>query len=388
LVIGKFENNSRVLHGRIKMKTTFDSTEYVPVLRWKSSEREGLCKLDPTLRNRITPLFEFVPQEFEKGGSESNLKTHAHEIGQSWGWNRLFFVDFHLLGETRGIHFVPVFLGLAKGYNLQPGLVTGLDRSESYQKVIKSTVGKTGCELALRISAYDLRRAGFLQSLEKALKFFDKKPNGLHLLIDFQSISHPLPQLAIFMAGIPVLDEWRSLTVIAGAFPKDLSHLKKNNEYNLPRNDWLMWKNFAASTNGRIPSFGDYTIQYGIFEEHEGQSFNFSASLRYTTDNYWVIMRGEGVHNENGAGYAQFPAQAQLLTERNEFCGKDFSDGDLYIHTMAQQFSKTGQMKQWLAATFNHHITFTSRQVLQFAANVSSGIPSFELNPDQQTVQV
>ena len=56
------------------MKTAFDSKEYVPVLRWKSSERESVCKLDVALKNRITPVLEFVPQEFEKGTLEFNLK--------------------------------------------------------------------------------------------------------------------------------------------------------------------------------------------------------------------------------------------------------------------------------------------------------------------------
>jgi mannose-6-phosphate isomerase-like protein (cupin superfamily) len=40
---------------------------------------------------------------------------------------------------------------------------------------------------------------------------------------------------------------------------------------------------------------------------------NISASIRYTTDDYWVIMRGEGLRNKGGAGYDQYPANAELL---------------------------------------------------------------------------
>ena len=72
-------------------------------------------------------------------------------------------------------------------------------------------------------------------------------------------------------------------------------------------------------------------------------------------------MRGEGVMNENGAGFEQFPAQAQLLLERSEFCGPEYSVGDKYIHEMGQQMLKTGQAKKWLVATFNHHMTFVVR---------------------------
>jgi hypothetical protein len=131
----------------------------------------------------------------------------------------------------------------------------------------------------------------------------------------------------------------------------------------------------------RIPSFGDYTIQHGVFEEHEGKHFNFSASLRYTADEYWVVMRGEGVKNEDGAGFQQFPAQAQLLTERSEFRGPQFSSGDMYIHTMAQQFTKSGQLKDWLVATFNHHITFVILQLDGFFAGANNSAPLSESNP-------
>jgi hypothetical protein len=124
-----------------------------------------------------------------------------------------------------------------------------------------------------------------------------------------------------------------------------------------------------------------------VFEEHEGQHFNFSASLRYTASEYWVIMRGEGVKNEHGAGFEQFPAQAQLLLERKEFSGPQFSDGDLYIHTMAQQFTKTGHLKGWLVATFNHHLTFVVRQIDGLFADLKSNAPSLESNPSQHTLQ-
>ncbi len=82
-------------------------------------------------------------------------------------------------------------------------------------------------------------------------------------------------------------------------------------------------------------------LQYGVFVEPL-QGGNPSASIRYTADEYWVIMRGEGVLNKNGPGYAGYSANAQLLCERKEFCGADFSAGDEYIATMSQQTTDTG----------------------------------------------
>ena len=369
------------------VKRKFDHRQYVPVLRWKSSEREALCKLNPSLRKRITPIIELVPQDFEKGSTTSILTKHASQIAKSWGWNDLFFIDFHLLGENRAAHCIPIFINQADAYNLHAGLVTGLNWSAVYQSAVKAALGKIGRELCFRISAYDLRQAGFQKALNELLVLYEKEPADVHLVVDFQSIKEPLPDIAAFTNTIPDLNEWRSLTVVAGAFPKDLSDIKKNSQCELPRNDWLIWKNYASTAKSRIPSFGDYTIQHGVFEEHEGQHFNFSASLRYTASEYWVIMRGEGVKNENSAGFDQFPAQAQLLLERNEFSGPQFCDGDLYIHTMAQQLKKTGQLKDWLVATFNHHLTFVARQLDDLFEDSKNGAPSLESNPSQHTLQ-
>jgi hypothetical protein len=88
-----------------------------------------------------------------------------------------------------------------------------------------------------------------------------------------------------------------------------------------------------------------------------------SASIRYTSDDYWVIMRGEGVLNDDGPGYDGYLGNAMLLVERDEFCGADFSAGDQYIQHMSMQSDKPGSAQTWIRAAINHHITFTARQI-------------------------
>ena len=368
-------------------KFMFDPRQYVPVLRWKSSERTALCNLDGEIKKRITPIFELVPRDFEDKPTASVLARHAKQVAESWGWNHLFFIDFSLLGEGLAAHCLPIFVKEADARNLRVGLTTELHWSENYQTVVKKALAKPGRELCFRLRAYDLRSAGIQKSLDGLLGVFDKLPSDVHLVVDFQSINEPLPDIAAYIKAIQNFDEWRSFTVIAGAFPKDLSEIEKHSQYNQPRNDWLIWKKYATDCTGRIPSFGDYTIQHGIFEEHEGEFLNFSASIRYTASEYWAIMRGESVFSEKGAGFAQFPAQAQLLLLRPDFCGASFSDGDLYILTMSQQFTKSGSAKDWLTAGFNHHLTFVVRQLDDFFAGSSNSAPSTESNPSQHTLQ-
>ena len=162
---------------------------------------------------------------------------------------------------------------------------------------------------------------------------------------------------------LPHLNEWLTFSIISGIFPKDLTGIKPG-QHLIQRLDWLTWEEQirGATSLPRIPSFGDYTIQHPIYYEPP-KNANFSASIRYTTDNAWLIMRGEGIRSRKGTGYAQYPANAQLLCEREEFCGEDFSMGDKYIYNMGHQSARYGSARTWLTAGINHHLTFVVRQI-------------------------
>jgi hypothetical protein len=117
----------------------------------------------------------------------------------------------------------------------------------------------------------------------------------------------------------------------------------------------------------RHATFGDYTIQNGAFLEPPSRP-NISASIRYTTDENWVIMRGEGLRNKDGPGHDQYPANAELLCGRDEYCGEDFSYGDAYIRERYENPQKTGNPETWLRAGINHHVTFVVRQIARLFA--------------------
>ena len=93
------------------------------------------------------------------------------------------------------------------------------------------------------------------------------------------------------------------------------------------------------------------------------QGLNPSASIRYTSDEHWVVMRGEGLRNKGGTGHVQYPANAELLTLRPEYCGQYFSFGDNYIYEISLNKGKTGNPRTWVTAGVNHHLTFAVRQI-------------------------
>jgi hypothetical protein len=87
-------------------------------------------------------------------------------------------------------------------------------------------------------------------------------------------------------------------------------------------------------------------------------SFTPSASIRYTVDDYWLIMRGQQ------GKYEQYPANAQLITKHKDYFGKGYSFGDNYIFEKGSDLTgKPGNATNWLVVGVNHHLTCAVRQI-------------------------
>jgi hypothetical protein len=91
---------------------------------------------------------------------------------------------------------------------------------------------------------------------------------------------------------------------------------------------------------------------------------NYSASIRYTVENDFVVLRGEGVLNKNGPGFDQYNGWAKLLLEMPEYFGASFSTGDRYVAERASNWRSSGNAQSWLQAGFSHHVTATALQVV------------------------
>ncbi len=204
-------------------------------------------------------------------------------------------------------------------------------------------------------------------------------PSSVHLLMDLQLVNERAQTYLVLYERLPHLSAWNTVTITAGSFPPDLSHLQVG-EHPVPRVEWQLWKGIAGSRHtSRIPLFGDYTILHP-FVRPNFPGMNISASIRYTTDDYWVIMRGEGLRNEGGAGFDQYPANAELLMQRQEYCGAEFSYGDRYIFERPLKRKNPGNPTTWIAAGVNHHLTFVVRQIRMLY------VPSTESRPSDTRV--
>lgn len=347
----------------------FGFNHYIPVLRWKQAEWKALANLHLADRTRMTPLIEITPQSVaprqRRATTAEMLAKNAEDMRNSWNSSSLF-VDLWLLDshtEACGVHPLEYLAQRASAEHVSLIPVTGLDRRSDYQSAVRSVIEADAKGVCIRLLEKELVRPALREQLDQLLYELSIHCEETDLIIDYQVTSCHALAYAGLCALLPHLKEWRTLTVVSGNFPRDLTGFSVG-AHLLPRRDWITWRDQVTATPHlpRRPSYGDYTIQHAMYRAPP-QRPNFSASIRYTTEVDWLIMRGEGVFHVGSPGFDQWPANAQLLCARPEFCGGNFSYGDQYIEHMGQQTTRSGSAETWLRAGINHHMTYVVRQI-------------------------
>ena len=164
---------------------------------------------------------------------------------------------------------------------------------------------------------------------------------------------------------VPNLTKWRTFIFASGSFPENLSECKVDEENLIQRVDWKSWKECIGKKLQRKPTFSDYTIQHPVYKE-ASQFYHPTASIKYTLNNEWLIMKGQKQRFE------QYLAHAADLVKDKRYYGENYSNGDKYIAEKAKHFSVyaknpaikgTGSTETWLKAGISHHLVLVAHQV-------------------------
>ena len=362
------------------MNLRFDHTHYVPVLRFKRSEKVALQELRTQARAGITPLLEIVPT------ADYAPRRVADEIRTHWG-PYPFFLDLHHLPEAQDGDLMLKMNGALRSHGLPSIPVVGLSNGRQFQRAVEMVVALDKRGVCIRLFPEDIQSKSLQLGIERLVNTLGLTPERIDLIADYRLISEFNPSYEDLCRVLPELNRWRTFTVISGAFCQDLKDYDKNAQYERNRDDWLSWRNQVLLPSlPRYPTHGDYTIQYALLVEPPPFP-NTSASIRYTSDNYWVIMRGEG--KRTGPGSSQYAANAELLCGRPEFCGAAFSPGDRYIYNLYQRIGRRpGSAETLLRAGISHHVTFVVDQLAKLFGTSTGDEPFLGYSPNQQPQQV
>lgn len=94
---------------------------------------------------------------------------------------------------------------------------------------------------------------------------------------------------------------------------------------------------------------------------------NPSASVKYTVDAGWLILRGQGTRTPGTGGFAQFANHAVNLVANPLYCGPGFSWGDQQIHDIASGVTGAGNLETWVRIGVNHHLEFVVDRLASYS---------------------
>jgi hypothetical protein len=359
----------------------FNHTHYVPILKGRAGEYGALQEMTPEVKAGLTPLIEVppIPWDFALDEPDKTIDQHlerlSSKIVQSWGVERPLFLDFLWIPPdermANGDHPLAHVFGTARGEGLQLIPVTDLVRGEGYQSSCRDVIEEDARGVCIRLQKEDFEESGDLSAqVADLLQALGVPASEADLVLDLRSLapnegSTLRAAIPVLVRGIPYLRQWRSFTLAGTAFPENLIESPPSSYSLISRLEWIVWRNLIARAKlPRLPSFGDYAIASPQPSEVDPRIMRPSASIRYATDDAWLIPKARNLRD---FGFAQFHDICRELITRPEYSGSEFSWGDWYIDECANERVGPGNLTTWRKVGTSHHLACVTRQIASLA---------------------
>jgi len=208
----------------------FGHRHYFPLLRAKPAELRALRALNPVLRSLTTPILECPPRVLRGCNTTSKLEQRLEHIaGHLYGWSgRSVFIDFRMVRSTHP-DALEVMAARTARLGIRPVLVISLKGGveSAYARSARAVLARHGSGICLRISPEELRLSTIGEMIDACLKAYAIPPTLVDLVIDRGGVDGGSLKYRDFAHLIPWISAWRTLTLLAGSFPEDLSRLAR-----------------------------------------------------------------------------------------------------------------------------------------------------------------
>jgi hypothetical protein len=355
----------------------FPLNDYVPILKGKDGEYGALSSMGPDEKEEITPLIEIppIPWDHTNDVPEKTIDQHLMKVDRklekSCGTDQPFLLDLMWIGERErmadGSHPLAYLFDRVRLTGLNAIPVTGLVRADDYQGACRDIAKEDKRGVCLRILKDDFDEAETLEAtIAKLLGLLRVSPAETDLILDLGSLhkesenEHPTDAVSL-IESLPLIKKWRSFTLAATGFPVDLMGLPPSEISTLRRLEWTLWSGLGRDRRiVRTPAFGDYAIAHPQPPEVDPRLMRPSASIRYTTQDFWLILKGKNLRDH---GYKQFHDVSKSLLRIPAYSGAEFSWGDRYIKDCANRTVSSGNLTTWRRVGTSHHIAFVTKQI-------------------------
>lgn len=208
--------------------------------------------------------------------------------------------------------------------------------------------------------------------IQAVLEKFNRKCENSTLIIDMGSIwkddiSAVMLSVKLVLQEIPNSTNWENIVISMSSFPDSLSCVeKRTSNDSFKRIEWQVW-NKIVQREAFKPIYSDYSIAHPLLNEVDPRIINMYASIRYTLDETWFILRGDSLRD---FGFTQYPKLCRDLIGSGKFSGKSFSWGDSRIKEFTEDGNtRTGNATTWREIGNNHHFKLVLQQLSNLIAD-------------------
>ncbi len=359
---------------------SWDPLPYVPMMRGKASEFNALGHLPDEVKRDVYPFIwadvGLLRKEMDKkkslGRADIAISSFAAKLLDCWGGSGPVMVDFRMIPfdefKVGKEHPLGFFGKWCATWDVECVPVISTESDDEYIKAALNICNNNGHRAAIRISREEVLAPALIgQQISEMLSSIGSKACDVDFVIDLGSIDDAdmeslNPALIRSIKKLVNFPEWRSLAVVAGSFPINLSSVDIGRVSKIERKEILVRRAILRdkSLSKRGISFGDYGVQHPDPGDVGFRRLSTYATIRYAELNHWLVAKEKRL-GKKGTGY--FGACRDIVSSIKDENRGFFCFGDQQIVDKANGKNFAESASHWRAVEINRHISITARFV-------------------------
>jgi hypothetical protein len=315
-----------------------DRIDYVPVLPVKRGEQAAIAAFEPSELSGVRPIFVVTAPEADEDGMlpsiEEYLRRRARQVSLAWrrGTATADLGAFDDRTLVTGAHPIEHFHAEVRNHGTPLIPVVQLTATVAQQDAVRATAALDGLGLCVRVPARDWRLLGEAGRVDHLLASLRTSPRDADLVLDVGDLAgsrRAYGNVVQTLSRLRRVEQWRSLALVGTSYPSYRERLSSGiNER--PRRDWSLHEHLWHTPSlTRRPTYGDYGANHPDSFPPSPYRHDIHGTLRYSTPEIWIIVRGELYSGRAGAvGGRAMPAVADRLwhhrlVERAHHCAME-----------------------------------------------------------------
>lgn len=342
---------------------------YVPILRAKQGEIDGIGHLSPSARELTKPLLD-VPRIETDSPLELQFRISdvTRRVSETWGTAQTFYFDLSryppdLVVDSGESALEYLFL-CARQHRLKAipiaGPVSDRGPGEAYLNSISKIQKQDKRGVGIRVHYHTFSRTDILRDeINTLLRTLDVAADETDLILDAESLivipadlAHPDSMVDVLFEAISSAQQFnfRGIVIAASSFPEKSTRTVGGPPVRFARTEVLIWKQLSSFSRLPLMQFGDYGVVFPQETDPQGVVIP-PAKIRLSTEDSYFLFKAKPDQYRELCGDA-------IACE--QFALQPPSWGSRAIANCGSGGGSAGNATIWVARDTNSHIETTA----------------------------